>query len=153
MKSSKTIFLFFLLLTLTQVSAQYGYNNGYGNGYGNGAYGSSRLDRSNQIQDTPEKPKEIPAEVTVAEIMKKMKPELKLDDLQEIAIGHVLKKSIRSQAIIINDKKTGQEQKMKEIEALSENTTRKINEFLTPEQKELYKNWRTQKPGSKKKNK
>lgn len=141
MKSSKTIFLFFLLLTLTQVNAQYGYNNGYGNGYGNNGYGSGRMNRTNQVQDMPEKPKEIPVDVTVAEIMKKMKPELKLDDLQEIAVGHVIKESIRSQSIIIKDEKTGQEQKMKEIEALTENTTRKINEFLSPEQREIYKKW------------
>lgn len=150
MKSNKTIFLFFLLLTLTHANAQYGYNNGYGNGSGNGAYGSGRINRTNQIQDTQEKPEEIPVDVTVAEIMKIMKPELKLDDLQEIAIKNVLKESIRSQGIIQKDETTGQEQKLKEIEALSENTARKINEFLNPDQKTMYKDWINKKPSSKK---
>jgi hypothetical protein len=141
--------LIVIFLTVSTANAQYG--NGYGNGYGsNNGYGSGRMDRSNQIQDTPEKPKEIPVEVTVGEIMKKMTPELKLDVLQEIAIGNVLKESIRDQGIIIKDEKVGQEQKLKEITALSETTTRKINEFLNPDQKELYKKWVEQKPGSKK---
>lgn len=147
MKSSQTISIIFLLFSLNQVSAQYG--NGYGNNYGNN-YGGGRMSQNDQMQDTPSKPKEIPVDETVAEIMKKIKPELKLDDLQEIAISHVIKESIRSQALITKDEKTGQEQKMKEIEALSENTTRKINEFLNPDQKELYKNWGERKNGSKK---
>ncbi len=146
MRSNKTLFIFFFFLSLIQANAQYGYGNGYGNGYGSG-----RMNRTNQIPDTPEKPAEIPVEVTVAEIMKKMKPELNLDALQEIAIANVLKESIRSQGIIIKDETTGQEQKMKEMEALSETTNRKINAFLNPEQKELYKKWVNQKNDSKKK--
>lgn len=126
-----------LLLTFTTVSAQYG--NGYGgNSYGNNGYGRQRLD-SDIRNSEPEKPKEIPVEVTVAEIMKKLTPELKLDVLQEIAIGNVMKESIREQGIIIKDEKVDQGQKLKEITALSEITTRKINEFLNPDQRDLYK--------------
>ncbi|WP_366184208.1 hypothetical protein [Flavobacterium ovatum] len=147
-KLNLIVFFIIFFLTISTAHAQYG--NGYGN---NSGYGSSRMDRSNQVQDTPEKPKEIPVEVTVGEIMKKMTPELKLDVLQEIAIGNVLKESIREQGIIIKDEKVGQEQKGKEIQALSETTTRKINEFLNPDQKELYKKWIEQKPDHKKKSK
>ncbi|WPR71192.1 hypothetical protein SLW70_14805 [Flavobacterium sp. NG2] len=138
MKNLKSIVTtLILLLTFTTVSAQYGYGNGYGNGYGS-SYGRQRLD-SDLRNSEPEKPKEIPVEVTVGEIMKKLKPELKLDALQEIAIGNVMKESIREQGMIIKDEKVGQEQKLKEINALSETTTRKINEYLNPDQRDLYK--------------
>ena len=147
MKSNKLLFFMVLFLIITSAQAQYGFGNG--NGYGNN-YGSGRMNRDSQSPSTPDKPKEIPVEVTVAEIMKKITPELKLDALQEIAIGNVLKESIREQGIIIKDEKVGQEQKVKEIGTLSEITTRKINEFLTPDQKELYKKWIDGKPSSRK---
>ncbi|MCG9793348.1 hypothetical protein [Flavobacterium algicola] len=148
-KLNPFLLLIVFLFTVSAANAQYGnsYNNGYGN---NNGYGSGRMDRSNQVQDAPEKPKEIPVEVTVGEIMKKMTPELKLDALQEIAIGNVLKESIREQSIILKDEQVGQEQKFKEITALSETSTRKINEYLNQEQKDLYKKWIEQKPSSKK---
>lgn len=147
MIKKKRIFpIIILFLTITTANAQYGYGNGYGNSNG---YGSGRQRLDSQLPDTPEKPKEIPVEVTVGEIMKKMTPELKLDALQEIAIGNVLKESIREQGIIIKDEAVANEQKSKEIQALSETTTRKINEYLNPDQKELYKKWVAQKPSSK----
>ncbi|MGA9637506.1 hypothetical protein [Flavobacterium sp.] len=143
MKNIKSkVFIMLFLVTITTVSAQYGngYGSNYGNGYGGGGYGRQRLD-SDLRNNEPEKPKEIPVEETVAEIMKKMKPELKLDALQEIAISNVMKETIRDQGIIIKDEKVGQEQKSKEIQALSETTTRKINEYLNPDQKVIYKEW------------
>ena len=145
-KLQPIVFLIVSFLAFSTANAQFG--NGFGNSYGNGN-GNGRMDRSNQIQETPEKPKEIPVEVTVAEIMKKMTPAVKLDVLQEIAVGNVLKESIREQGIIIKDEKVGQEQKIKEIQALSETTTRKINEFLNADQKDIYKKWLEQKPDSK----
>ena len=136
MKNLKSILsTIVLLLTFTTVSAQYGNSYG-GNGYGNSGYGRQRLD-SDIRNSEPEKPKEIPVEVTVAEIMKKLTPELNLDALQEIAIGNVMKESIREQGIIIKDEKVDQGQKLKEITALSEITTRKINEFLNPDQRDF----------------
>ncbi|MGO4818050.1 hypothetical protein [Flavobacterium sp. W22_SRS_FP1] len=139
----KTIQIFFVftaaLLCSISVSAQYG-NNGYGNnGYGGGGYGSNngRMSQMNQSRDI-EKPKEIPVEVTVGKIMEKLKTELLLDQLQEIAITNVLIESIRSQGILLKAE-TGQEQKIKEIQALSEVTDRKVNEFLNEDQKIKYK--------------
>jgi hypothetical protein len=139
----KTIQIFFVftvtLLCSTTVLAQYG-NNGYGNnGYGGGGYGSNngRMSQMNQSRDN-EKPKEIEAEVIVGKIMEKLKIELVLDQLQEIAISNVLIESIRSQGILLKAE-TGQEQKIKEIQALSEVTDRKVNEFLNEDQKAKYK--------------
>lgn len=139
----KTIKLFFvltvILLCSITASAQYG-NNGYGNnGYGGGGYGSNngRMSQMNQSRDI-EKPKEIPVEVTVGKIMEKLKTDLVLDQLQEIAISNVLIESIRSQGILLKAE-TSQEQKIKEIQALSEVTDRKVNEFLNEDQKIKYK--------------
>ncbi len=142
--------LTFALLCSATVSAQYG-SNGYGNnGYGGGGYGSNngRMSQMNQTHE-PEKPKEIPVEVTVAKIMEKLKPELNLDQLQEIAIGNVLAESIRSQGILLKAE-TGQEQKVKEIQALSEVTDRKIKEFLNEDQKIKYKELNEQSKNPKK---
>lgn len=136
MKTIQILFvLTFMLLSIDTVSAQYG-NNGYGGGsYGNG--GNGRMSQMNQGQ-SQDKPKEIPVEVTVGKIMEKLTTELTLDALQEIAISNVLTESIRSQGILLKAE-TGQEQKIKEIQALSETTDRKINAFLNEDQKIKYK--------------
>jgi hypothetical protein len=60
--------------------------------------------------------------------MENFKSQLNLDALQEIAISNVLTDSMRSQGILLKAE-TGQEQKAKEIAALSETMDRKINEF------------------------
>ncbi|MFQ3173945.1 MAG: hypothetical protein ACI9WT_001916 [Flavobacterium sp.] len=137
MKPIQIFFVFTItLLCNTTVSAQFG-NNGYGNN--GGGYGSNngRMSQMNQSRE-PEKPKEIPAEVIVGKIMEKLKTELVLDQLQEIAISNVLIESVRSQGILIKAE-TSQEQKIKEIQALSEVTDRKVNEFLNEDQKAKYK--------------
>ncbi|MBE0390935.1 hypothetical protein HNQ02_002153 [Flavobacterium sp. 7E] len=149
MKTFQAIIVVFFLLTLTSVSAQYG-NNGYGNGYGNSGYGrNGGMNQMSQNRE-PEKPKEIPIEVTVGKIMEKIKPALDLDALQEIAIANVLTESIRSQGILLKDE-SNQEQKIKEFEALSETTDRKIKEFLNEDQKEKYKALNEENASSKKK--
>ncbi|MEZ7500653.1 hypothetical protein QO200_18200 [Flavobacterium sp. Arc3] len=141
MKTIQILFvLALMLLSIDTVSAQYG-NNGYGNnGYGNNSGGYGGNGRMSQIPQasSQEKPKEIPVEVTVGKIMEKIKTELNLDALQEIAISNVLKESLRSQGILIKAE-TPQEQKIEEIKALSETTDRKINEFLNEDQKAKYK--------------
>ena len=134
MKTIQTVFVLALLLfSFTTVSAQYG-NNGYNNG---GYGGSGRMNQMNH-ESSQEKPKEIPAEVTIAKIMEKLKPALDLDALQEIAISNVLTQSMRTQGILMKTE-SGQEQKILEFQALSETTDRKVNEFLNEDQKIKYK--------------
>lgn len=134
----KTIQLLFViavtLLSINTTTAQYGYGNGYGNGYG---YGRDRS-MSQMNQTTPDKPKEIPAEVTAAKAMEKLKSELNLDALQEIAITNLLVDNIKSQTAIIKSESTSQADKIKEIQAISEVTDRKIKEFLNEDQKVKY---------------
>ncbi|MEZ7516587.1 hypothetical protein [Flavobacterium frigidarium] len=130
--------------------AQYG-NNGYGNnGYGTNGYG--RGNSMNQMSQNrePQKPEEIPVEVTVAKIMERMTPSLELDALQEIAVANVITESIRSQGILMKDD-SNQEQKLKEFQALSETTDRKIKEFLNADQIEKYKAMKDDRTSPKKK--
>ncbi len=131
MKTTQT-FLAILLVSCSvgTISAQYG-NNGYGNGYGrNGGIGQLN-------QESPSKPKEIPVEVTVAKIIEEMKPAVNLDELQIIAVSNVLTESIRAQGIILKQI-TNQEDQIKEFQALSEVTDRKIKGFLNKDQIEKY---------------
>lgn len=141
MKTTK-IFLasLFMLLSITTIYAQYG-NNGYGNnGYGGNGYGSgggmNQMGGMNQ-RSQPEKPKEIPAEVTVAKVMEDMKPAVELDELQVIAISNVLIESLNTQGRILKQDST-QDEQMKDFQALSENTDRQIMNFLNKDQKEKY---------------
>lgn len=147
MKNLKFILATILLLSITTSFAQYGYNNGYGNDNMSG-YGRQRM--NSNAGSTPEKPKEVPVDETVAEILKKMKPVLNLDVLQEVAISNVLKESIRNQSLLLKDESSSPDQKTKEFEALVETTNRKINEFLNPDQKEKYKEYISDKSSSKK---
>jgi hypothetical protein len=144
MKTTQTFLVFsFILLSINSISAQYGgngYGNGYGgNGYGNG-YGGGRTNQMGSLinqQSQPEKPKEIPVEVTVAKIVEQMKPALNLDELQVIAISNVLTESLREQGILLKQD-FSQEDQMNNFKALAETLDRKINQFLSKEQKEKY---------------
>ncbi len=151
---NKTQFFFVLtliLLSFNTTFAQYGYGNGYGNGYG--GYGGMGRNSMSQMSQADTKPKEIPAEVTVAKIMEKLKPELNLDELQTIAIGNIYTDIIKSQAAIIKDEKLSQQQKSDEIKALFEVNERKVNEYLNEEQKLKYKALKEERGNNKKEKK
>jgi len=116
-----------IVFSVSTISAQYG-NYGYGNNrYGGSGYGrNSGMGQMNQGSQQ-EKPKEIPVEETVAKVMDEMKPALNLDELQVIAISNVLIESMRTQGILFKQV-TNQEDQVKEFQALSETTDRKIKE-------------------------
>lgn len=138
MKTIQSIMLIvFTLFSINIVSAQYG-NNGMG-GYGMNQRGNGMNQMGNSMgqQSQPEKPKEIPAEVTAANIMEDMKPALNLDELQVIAVSNVLIESIKTQGVLLKQE-YNQEDQMKNFQALAETTDRKINQFLSQEQKEKY---------------
>lgn len=135
------ISILFLLFTCPNAFAQYGgYGNSYG-GYGgsNGYNGRiSQMGGMGGMNQHQEKPKEIPVEVTVGKIMEQLKPELQLDALQEIAVANILTASIKSQGAIIKQE-ISQDDKVKEIQTLSDLTDAKIKQLLTQTQKEKYK--------------
>lgn len=146
MKTIQSIFLLvFTLLCINSVSAQYG--NGYNNGYGGGGYGGGYgrgggmgMDRS-MMQAGPQsssKPKEIPAEETAAKIVEQMKPAVNLDELQAIAITNVFAESIREQGVLMKNESSSQDEKIEQITALRESTTKKATSFLNPDQVEKY---------------
>ena len=122
----------FLLFFTNIVSAQYG-NGGYGNGYG----GNGRMNNTMDQTRTPQKPKEIPVEVTVGKVMERLKKDLILDELQVIAISNILTESIRSQGMLTKAE-VSQEEKIKNLTALSETTDRKVTELLNKDQKEKF---------------
>lgn len=142
MKPTQSLFLLvFVLFCINSVSAQYGngYNNGYGgNGYGRG--GGMGMDRSMMQgpQSSPSKPKEVPVEETAAKIVEQMKPEVNLDELQAIAITNVFADSMREQGVLLKNESSSQEEKMEQIKALRESTTKKVTAFLNPDQIEKY---------------
>ena len=132
MKATQTFLVFtFILFSITSASAQYGYGtNPYG---GRSNSGASMINQASQ----PAKPKEIPAEERAAQIIENMKPALNLDELQVIAISNVLVESINEQGRI-RKLDSSQDDQIKDFQALSESTDRKINQFLSAEQKEKY---------------
>jgi len=139
-KMQISLAVLFMLLYITTISAQYSGNGYGGNGYGGNGYNRGGMNQMGQGMgqgSEPEKPKEIPVEVTVAKVMEEMKPAVNLDELQVIAISNVLKESIRTQGILLKQDYS-QEDQIKNFEALSETTDRKINQFLSNEQKEKY---------------
>lgn len=163
MKPTHTLFfLVFTLFCFSSASAQYG---GYNNGYGGGGYGSGYgrgggmgMDRSMMSgpQGNTSKPKEIPAEETAAKIVEQMKPEVNLDELQAIAITNVLADSMKEQGVLLKNESSSQDQKLEQLTALRESTTKKITAFLNPDQIEKYNNFMAnfkeiKKPKSKKK--
>lgn len=135
---TKQTFLAFavVILSISSVFAQYGGNGygGYGNGYGGGM---NQMGSIMNQQSQPDKPKEIPADVTATKVVEEMKPALNLDELQVIAIKNVLIESLNAQGRILKQDST-QDEQIKDFQALSENTDRKINQFLNKEQKEKY---------------
>jgi hypothetical protein len=135
----------FVLLSISTISAQYG-NNSYGNNsYGGNGYGNNG--GMNQ-RSQPEKPKEIPPEETAAKVMEEMKPALNLDVLQEIAISNVLVESLNAQGRILKQE-ISQDEKIKNFQILSENTDRKIMDFLNKDQKEKYLVFKEERKNSK----
>lgn len=147
MKPTQSFFLLvFTIFCFNSVSAQYGngYNNGYGGGgYGGGGYGGGRsgMDRSMVPGQQPQgqsKPKEVPVEETAAKIVEQMKPEVNLDELQAIAITNVFADSLREQGILLKSESSSQDQKIEQIKALRESTTKKVTTFLNPDQVEKY---------------
>jgi len=70
-----------------------------------------------------------------------MKSEVKLDDLQAIAITNVIADSMREQGVLLKNENSSQDQKIEQMTALRESTTKKITAFLNPDQIEKYTNF------------
>ena len=146
MKPTQSLFLLvFTLFCFNFASAQYG--NGYNSGYGGGGYGNGYgrgggmgMDRSMMSGPQPNtsKPKETPPEEMAAKIVEQMKPVVNLDELQAIAIANVFTDSMKEQGILLKNESSSQDEKVEQMKALRESTTKKITAFLNPDQVEKY---------------
>ena len=142
MKNLKQLFsIFILLFLMNNVSAQFG-NQGMGGGaFGGQGMGGGRINQQqNQIPQTPSKPEEESEKSKkerLDKIVAKLKTDLTLDDLQVFAVQGVVGESMKKQAALFK-KEMPENDKIAEMQALSETTDRKVSEFLNKEQKKKY---------------
>ena len=132
----KTFKILFICLFLSNLSAVAQFGNINGNRMGG-------VDRSNQIPQSNEPKEPTPEEITSARnmrvdnIMKQMKEELTLDDLQCIAIRNELIANSKSIEILIKSE-ISEEDKTKQFQSIQEKTEKIINSYLNSSQKEKY---------------
>jgi hypothetical protein len=121
-----------LLLTSATAFSQY-----------NDYYNYNRLGRSNRdYSSTSSQPSAEEIEKAKAkkidQIIADLKTELTLDELQTIAIKNEISSSIKN-IDIVSKKEISEEDKSKEIKALTDRTEVTINSYLNAAQKEKYK--------------
>lgn len=123
MRNTKQLFTISLLLfSLVMTAQNYGLNNRNNNT-------PSELETERYKEDfEKQKAKNI------EKSLEKLKNDLQLDALQEVAIKQVILESIKKEGIIIK-KEEDEEAKMKALQALAESTDSKITAFLNAEQK------------------
>jgi hypothetical protein len=141
MKTLKSIFTSsFVLGSLTLASAQFG-GNGMNNGMGMGTRNQQSIQNTNNFGRNEKSPEEIEKEraENIDKSVEALKTELKLDELQIIVIRKEIETSTKKIFAVIKNEELSQEDKAKEIEAISEKTDTTINTFLNAEQKEKYK--------------
>jgi hypothetical protein len=133
----KTFKILFICLFLSNLSALAQFGNINGNRMGG-------VDRSNQIPQSNEPKEPTPEEITSARnmrvdnIMKQMKEDLTLDELQCIAIRNELIANSKSIEILIKSE-ISEEDKTKQFESIQEKTEKIINSYMNSSQKEKYK--------------
>jgi hypothetical protein len=139
MKNLKIV-LFFVLFSILESQAQYGYGNGY---YGsNAGPGVIRNNRIPSTQDTPKEP--TPEEIEKNRVekidgyMALLKKDLTLDELQYIAIKNELISNSRRMDILVKKNELSEEEKMAEFKSIQEKMDKTILGYLNPAQKEKY---------------
>jgi hypothetical protein len=141
MKTLKSVFTTSLLLgSLTFASAQFG-GNGMNNGMGMGARNQQRMQNPNNFGRNEKSAEDIEKEraENIDKSVEFLKTELKLDELQIIVIRKEIETSSKKIFAVVKNDEISEEDKTKEIEAISEKTDTTINTFLNAEQKEKYK--------------
>jgi len=141
MKTLKLVFTTSLLLgSITFASAQFG-GNGMNNGMGMGARNQQRMQNPNNFGRSEKSAEDIEKEraENIDKSVEYLKTELKLDELQIIVIRKEIETSSKKIYAVIKNEEISEEDKTKEIEAISDKTDTTINTFLNAEQKEKYK--------------
>ena len=144
MKSIKIISFLILVFSMQSIVAQYG-QGGYGQGgYGQGGYGRGGMGggmggNPNMQNQQRSQPKEPAIEETVKKVMDRLIGELKLDELQYIAVSNIITENVKKQNAIIKKEEGGNEEKVNELKAISEKMDLDIMILLNKDQKAKYK--------------
>jgi len=136
MKSIKIIGSLILLFSMQSIVAQYG-QGGYGQGgYGQGGMGQSGYGGNPNMQNQQRsQPKEPAIEETVKKVMDRINEQLKLDELQVIAVSNIITECIKKQNAILKKEDGGNEEKANELKAISEKMDLDILILLNKDQK------------------
>ncbi len=138
-KIKSLVSIFIIIFSINNVVAQFGQQgSGFGqNGVNRGSQGG--FDNIGQ-PSTPDKPSEMTEKEkkqAVDKILVNLKKELTLDELQVIGVQNVLYVNVTKQDKLFK-KEISQEEKIIEMQGISDNTDRKIIEFLNKTQKVKY---------------
>lgn len=143
MKTLKSVFTISLLLgSITFASAQFGGNRmNNGMGMGMGTRNQQNFQNNSNFGRNEKSAEEIEKErvENINKTVEFLKTELKLDELQIIVIRKEIETSSKKIYAVVKNDEISEEDKTKEIEAISEKTDTTINTFLNAEQKEKYK--------------
>jgi hypothetical protein len=106
-----------------------------------GARNQQRMQNPNNFGRNEKSAEEIEKEraENIDKSVEYLKTELKLDELQIIVIRKEIETSSKKIYAVIKNEEISEEDKTKEIEAISDKTDTTINTFLNAEQKEKYK--------------
>jgi tRNA U55 pseudouridine synthase TruB len=94
-------------------------------------------DRNTNNKEISKEDLEKIKEKSIENSITKLKIDLDLDELQAIAVKQIITESIRTENIIMK-KEENEEDKMKSLQILTENTDSKINSILDKNQKEKF---------------
>ena len=148
MKSIKIITSLILLFTIQSLVAQYGQGGygqggmgqrGMGGGMGQDGMGSGMGGNPNMQNQQRSQPKEPAIEETVKKVMDRFNEQLKLDELQVIAVSNIITECIKKQNAILKKEEGGNEEKVNELKAISEKMDLDILILLNKDQKAKYK--------------
>jgi len=131
----KTMKILCYILFLFSISASAQFGSPYGNRMG--GLGGNQIPQNNEPKEPTAAEIEKARTARVDNIMKQLKEDLTLDDLQYIAIRNELLSNSKSVEILMKSE-ISQEDKTKQMQAIQEKTEKTINSYLNPSQKEKY---------------
>jgi hypothetical protein len=145
MKSIKIISILILLFSMQTINAQFG-QGGYGQGgYGQGGMGQGGMGQGgfggnpNMQNQQRSQPKEPAIEEIAKKIVNRLNEQLKLDELQIIAVSNIVTENVKKQNAILKKEEGGNEEKVNELKAISEKMDLDIMILLNKDQKAKYK--------------
>jgi hypothetical protein len=148
MKSIKIICSLILLFSMQSLVAQYGQGGygqggmgqrGMGGGMGQDGMGGGMGGNPNMQNQQRSQPKEPAIEETVKKVMDRFNEQLKLDELQVIAVSNIITECIKKQNVILKKEDGSNEEKANELKAISEKMDLDILILLNKDQKAKYK--------------